>query len=270
MKTTVVAASVMFAAGLCGTVVAGSLDSPGAPSGGSGMYSLLQIYDYLNSGIKTTPVPSFQEPGTAPGPTMKTTKQIYDDIVAKMDQCVVTAAHVESGWTFFCTQTDSWGVKTGTLVAGCPEGESCYRDDHSDLTVSIVPGTFTTIVENASGTAVGQISRVTTSWTASSSMTLLQLSGSCGSCKQFRTGDIRWEVSGPGISGQRTILYQERVNDGDWPSTGMATDSDIYLSTEAGGYYTLRVSSVGAYSGDPAPPLTVQYVRWAPGIININ
>ncbi|MCX6356076.1 MAG: hypothetical protein NTZ78_14420 [Candidatus Aureabacteria bacterium] len=114
--TLAVVVSVMIAASLYGTVVAGNLDSAGAPSGGSGMYSLSQIYDYLNSGIKATPVPSFQGPGAAPGSTMKTTREIYESIEAKHNQCNVTAAHVEAGWMFFCTQSGSWGVQTGTLV----------------------------------------------------------------------------------------------------------------------------------------------------------
>ena len=108
---------VMFAIGLCGMAVAGSIDSPGAPSGGSGMYTLSQIYDYMNSGIKATPVPSFQEPDAAPGPTMKTLREIYEDIHAKFDQCITTtAANVESGKPFFSTQSGSWGVQMGTLV----------------------------------------------------------------------------------------------------------------------------------------------------------
>jgi len=108
---------VMFMIGLSGIAVAGILDSPGAPSGGSGLYTLSQIYDYLNSGIKTTPVPVFQEPSMAPGSTMKTTKEIYDDIMAKFDECnVTTAAEVKSGYKFFCTQPGSWGVRTGTLI----------------------------------------------------------------------------------------------------------------------------------------------------------
>jgi len=109
--------SVLFAAGLCGKVVAGSIDSHGLPTAGSGMYTLLQIYDYLNSGtVAPTPGP-FQEPSAGPGSTMKTTREVYDDIKAKLDQCNITADNVELGKTFFCTQSGSWGVQTGTLVA---------------------------------------------------------------------------------------------------------------------------------------------------------
>ena len=106
---------VMLMAGLCGMVVAGSMDSPGLPLAGSGMYSIEQTYDYLNSGtVAPTPGP-FQEPSGPPGPTMKTMRELYDDMKAKFDECPVAAADVRSGVKFFCTQPGSWGVQTGTL-----------------------------------------------------------------------------------------------------------------------------------------------------------
>ncbi|MCX6353792.1 MAG: hypothetical protein NTZ78_02670 [Candidatus Aureabacteria bacterium] len=115
-KLMILVPTLMFAVGFAGMAVAGSVDSPGSPSGGSGMYSLAQIYDYLNSGIVPPSPDLFQEPGAAPGSTMKTTKQIFDEIKAKHDQCLATVADVNSGVTFFCTQPGSWGVQTGTLV----------------------------------------------------------------------------------------------------------------------------------------------------------
>ncbi|MCX6355673.1 MAG: fibrinogen-like YCDxxxxGGGW domain-containing protein [Candidatus Aureabacteria bacterium] len=114
-KLMVVALSVIIAAALCGMAIAGSIDSPGAPTSGSGMYTLSQTYDYLNSGIDVTPVPAFQEPGAAPGSTMKTMKQIYEDIKAKFTECDTTTVNVEQGKKFFCTQPGNWGVQTGTL-----------------------------------------------------------------------------------------------------------------------------------------------------------
>ncbi|MCX6354780.1 MAG: hypothetical protein NTZ78_07750 [Candidatus Aureabacteria bacterium] len=120
-KLFAVTLSLSFAAGLSGLAIAGSMDSPGLPSGGSGLYSLSQIYDYLNSGTEATIPESFQEPGAAPGPTMKTTKQIYDDIKTKFSQCTATAENVELGKTFFSTQSGSWGVQTGkTICVGTP------------------------------------------------------------------------------------------------------------------------------------------------------
>jgi len=106
--------SLMFMVGLSGLTVAGNLDSPGAPSAGSGMYSLQNLYDYLTSGTTLTVQGSFQEPTSGPGSTMKTTKEIGDAIKALFDLCPVTSADVKSGVRFFCTQAGSWGVKTGT------------------------------------------------------------------------------------------------------------------------------------------------------------
>ena len=115
-KLIAVVIGLMFAVGMVGLVIAGSLDAPGSPSAGSGMYTLSQIYDYMNSGIDVTPIPAFQEPGAAPGPTMKTMKDVYDDIKAKFIQCNTTAVDVKSGQIFFCTLPGIWGVQTGTLV----------------------------------------------------------------------------------------------------------------------------------------------------------
>ncbi|MCX6353782.1 MAG: hypothetical protein NTZ78_02620 [Candidatus Aureabacteria bacterium] len=151
MKKLITAAlSLMFAVGLSGLAVAGSFDSTGAPSAGSGMYTLQNLYDYLTSGTALTVQTSFQEPTSGPGSTMKSTKQIGDAVATPFAQCATTtAANVESGKKFFCTQTDSWGVKTGTLVVGCPEGKSCYMNDHSDIT--LISSTDTTTFTHAAG-----------------------------------------------------------------------------------------------------------------------
>ncbi|MCX6355063.1 MAG: hypothetical protein NTZ78_09205 [Candidatus Aureabacteria bacterium] len=117
MKKSIIAAlCLLFAICVSYTAVAGSLDSPGVPSAGSGMYTLQNLYDYLTSGTALTVQTAFQEPPSAPGSTMKTTKEIGDAIKALHDLCNVTADNVELGKTFFCTQPGSWGVQTGTLV----------------------------------------------------------------------------------------------------------------------------------------------------------
>jgi len=118
MKKLITAAiSLLFVACLSYTAIAGSLDSPGAPSAGSGMYTLQNLYDYLTSGTALTVQSSFQEPTSGPGSTMKTTKEIGDAIKDKFNLCAATADNVEQGVTFFCTQPGSWGVRTGTLSA---------------------------------------------------------------------------------------------------------------------------------------------------------
>ena len=116
-KLIVMSLSLMLIVGVGGLAVAGSLDSPGAPSAGSGMYTLQNLYDYLTSGTALTVQSSFQEPTSGPGSTMKTTRQIGDDVKALLDLCATTtAANVESGKAFFCTQPGSWGVQTGTAI----------------------------------------------------------------------------------------------------------------------------------------------------------
>jgi len=112
----VVFVGVMVAAGLCGTVVAGSFDAPGIPSAGSGMYTLQNLYDYLTSGAALTVQSSFQEPSAAPGSTMKTTREIGDGVQALFTQCPATAADVKSGVTFFSTETNNWGPRLGVNV----------------------------------------------------------------------------------------------------------------------------------------------------------
>ncbi|MCX6354784.1 MAG: fibrinogen-like YCDxxxxGGGW domain-containing protein [Candidatus Aureabacteria bacterium] len=116
-KLLTIALSLLSMVCLSYTVIAGSLDSPGAPSAGSGMYTLQNLYDYLASGTALTVQSGFQEPSAAPGSTMKSTRQIGDAMKALYDQCNVAADNVEFGKTFFCTQPGSWGVRTGTLVA---------------------------------------------------------------------------------------------------------------------------------------------------------
>jgi len=114
-KLITVALSVISMVALSGLAVAGSLDSPGAPSAGSGMYTLQNLYDYLTSGTALTIQNSFQEPTSGPGPTMKSTKQIGDDVKALFNICDATGNDVRSGKKFFCTQPGSWGVRTGTI-----------------------------------------------------------------------------------------------------------------------------------------------------------
>ncbi|MCX6355078.1 MAG: hypothetical protein NTZ78_09280 [Candidatus Aureabacteria bacterium] len=115
MKKIITAAlSLLFVVCVSYTAVAGSIDSPGAPSAGSGMYTLQNLYDYLTSGTALTVQTSFQEPTSGPGSTMKTTKEIGDGVQALFTQCPVTAADVKSGMKFFSTVSGSWGVQTGT------------------------------------------------------------------------------------------------------------------------------------------------------------
>jgi len=121
MKKLITAAlGLLFVVCVSYTAVAGNLDSPGAPSAGSGMYTLQNLYDYIVSGAVLEGQTGFQEPILAPGSTMKTTKEIGDVLKSLYEQCPVTVADVKSGVKFFCTQPGSWGVQTGTAIVITP------------------------------------------------------------------------------------------------------------------------------------------------------
>ncbi|MCX6355671.1 MAG: DUF2341 domain-containing protein [Candidatus Aureabacteria bacterium] len=123
MRRLIVVVSMIVTAALYGMAIAGSVDSPGAPSVGSGMYTLQNLYDYLMSGTELTVRSGFQEPLSGPtASTMKSTRQIGDDIKAMLEQLNATTAYdVALGKPFFCTQPGSWGIQTGKVcIAGTP------------------------------------------------------------------------------------------------------------------------------------------------------
>jgi len=107
---------VLIAVGVVGMAIAGSLDSPGAPSVGSGMYTLQNLYDYLTRATALTGQIGFAQPTLAPSATMKSTKEIGDALKALFDQSEITTADVAQGKKFICTLPGSWGVQTGTAL----------------------------------------------------------------------------------------------------------------------------------------------------------
>jgi hypothetical protein len=119
MKT-IILAGLICAVGMAGSAMAGSLDSPGPSSEGSGMPTLKQVYEYLTVGSPVTIAGSFEGPTAGPGSTMYTTKQIYEAVATPFPQCDATVSDVKAGKKFFSTQSGSWGVQTGTMstVAG--------------------------------------------------------------------------------------------------------------------------------------------------------
>jgi hypothetical protein len=103
------------------SVVAGSLDSPAAPTdAASAMYSLESLYDRLNGGSAGAKRSgAFAEPSSGPGATGYS----LDEIMAKMPAADNTdgavPADVASGKTFWGLRTDgSWGPQTGTSTGG--------------------------------------------------------------------------------------------------------------------------------------------------------
>ena len=121
--------------------LAGSLDSPGPPSSGSGMLTLTDIYNRLDTGATITVPGTFQEPSS--GPTAGTGKSL-SDIQSKLPAIDntngATAAGVLSGKTFWGLTNGQWGKQTGTRKRpwGC-DGDNgafyfnCIDDCISDV-----------------------------------------------------------------------------------------------------------------------------------------
>jgi hypothetical protein len=140
-----------------GVAVAGNMTPPGAPSGGSQMYTLQNLYDYLTSGTALSVAGSFQEPSEGPAATMKSTRQIGDDVKALFDQCDATADDVATGKKFFSTISGNWGVKTGTSAGGgilrTGQTTSYYTGDDGYYQA----GTAFSYTDNADGTVTDNV-----------------------------------------------------------------------------------------------------------------
>ena len=136
-------AFIVAAFAVIGAVSAWAGDSPGTP--GPTRYTLMDIYDYLNSGTTATIAGHTLEPpsGALPGDTrFKTLNDIYTDTKTKFDLCDATAADVKAGKKFFSTVSGSWGVKTGTAVGGLLKtGQTASYQTGDDGTYSSSKGT---------------------------------------------------------------------------------------------------------------------------------
>ena len=101
-----------------GSAWAGNIDSPGDSAEGSGMYSLEELYDYLNFGIYGIIDSEFVEPDSGPAPTGRTLTEIYQSIETLFNQCTASPGQVAVGVYFFSTNPNSWGPKVGTMALG--------------------------------------------------------------------------------------------------------------------------------------------------------
>lgn len=116
MKTLVRIIMVLAMAMAAAPALAGSLPPPGSPANGSGMPTLGDIYNQLNTGATAIVPAIFQEPSA--GPTTGTGKSL-SEIKAKLpapdNTNGATAADVIAGRTFWGLRTDgTWGLQTGT------------------------------------------------------------------------------------------------------------------------------------------------------------
>jgi hypothetical protein len=125
------------------TVLAGNLTPPDVPAKGSGMATLADIYNQLDTGATTTPT-GFQGPTS--GPASASGKSLTD-IMAKLPAADMTngatAADVKAGKTFWGLRTDgTWGVQTGGYTCtGTMNGTRWYDNGNGtvlDMTTGLI------------------------------------------------------------------------------------------------------------------------------------
>ncbi len=98
------------------TAVAGDLDSPSDPNTlSSGMYSLDDIYNRLNSGTAGT-ITSFNEPAQAPVSQGRNLNDIMSIAPTVDNQFGATPADVAFGKKFWGLKDGTWGLQTGTRI----------------------------------------------------------------------------------------------------------------------------------------------------------
>jgi hypothetical protein len=127
------------------TVSAGDIDSTSPPDEPQTLYSTNALYDWLLNGTPPTLAPAFQEPTAGPGPSRKSTKEIYDAFKAELNRCDAEPSQVMEGVTFFSADTGNWGPVTGT--GQLAEGTAVAADvlagkTFSNDTDTGIPGTM--------------------------------------------------------------------------------------------------------------------------------
>ena len=133
--------SVLFTCLFSMTAFAGDLDSPGAPADGSGMYSLEDIYNRLNTGASGTQGGPFKEPSA--GPTAGTghnLNEVMGKAPAEDDTNGAAPANVGLGKTFWGLGSGNWGPQTGTMETKTlsPNSTAVAAGYYNDTTLDTV------------------------------------------------------------------------------------------------------------------------------------
>ncbi len=98
-------------------LLAGNLDSPGAPSSGSEMVPLQGIYDRLDSGAFLNVSGGFAEPSAGPEATGVSLNNITSVLPQPDNTNGLLPSEAMSGKTFWGLRTDgTWGPQTGSLA----------------------------------------------------------------------------------------------------------------------------------------------------------
>ncbi|MFA5158823.1 MAG: DUF1566 domain-containing protein [Patescibacteria group bacterium] len=140
-------------------VHAGNIDSPAIPSNDAGrMYTLKNIYDYLNSvdsAVPSKPSGGFSEPTSGPASTMYTTDSVFAKLV-RLPATGQTTSYPAGGGT----DIDDGHFQSGATILYSDNGDGTITDSNTKLMwikqpELIIPGatgvTFTNQIQAARG-----------------------------------------------------------------------------------------------------------------------
>lgn len=208
---TVVLGAVMF--WMCGAALAGSLDSPAAPSdSGSAMYTVEDVYDRLDTGAPGAKrTGAFAEPSAGPGSTGRTLDEVMSKAPATNANPAV-ATNVLTGKIYWGLSAGEWAQQTGTMP------------DRGAVTVT--PGTTQQAVQqgyhNGSGYVEGDADLVTGN--IKSGVNIFGVSGD-GNVVDTSSGDA---VAGDLLTGKKAWVDGAEVT-GNVPAGNNVTGPDGFL-----------------------------------------
>ena len=249
-------------------VRAGNIDSPALPSNDSGrMYTLEQIYQKLYTGTAATKQSGgFTEPGSAPGSTMHTLDNIYNDFGTDVTATSgTTAADVRSGKTFFATSGTTrgadWGPVAGT-IANCAadNGGTCYVSNASKsaLDTNLVAGNIKSgaTIFGVAGTmypgstlSTGQVTSYATNddGTSQKGLALSYTDNSNGTVTDNNTG-LMWvkqpELIIPGAALAGISTNQIQVARGDWATSTAYALGDLVRDATGANATAMNITNV--------------------------
>jgi hypothetical protein len=211
--------SVLFICLFSMTASAGDLDSSGDPTAGSGMYSLEDIYNRLDTGAWGTSGGPFKEPSAGPAATGHN----LNDVMGKapeIDTSGATPANVGSGKTFWGLGSGNWGLQTGTMETKTlsPDSADVAAGYYNDTTLDTVDSDLTE----------GNIRSTVTIFGVAGDTNVVNTSSGDASAGDILKDKKAW-VNGSELSGTRYggctctgTLYENR-----WCDNGNGTVTDL-------------------------------------------
>ena len=254
-------------------VLAGNLDSPGAPDAdASKSYNLEEIYDRLDTGAAGTQT-AFTEPSVGPGSTGHT----LDEVMGKAPAVDATdgagVADVATGKTFWGLTSGEWGLQTGTAAggvtyeAGVPKtgagdlpGSSFVagEDGHADMrkgvawpeprfitgTTGIVTDTLTGLIWLENANCAGVLPTPNITWTLALTYSnalydgctdCFGTSGDCGLSDGSVAGD--WRL--PNVREMQSLVHYGFFDRAvpNTAGTGKWSEGDPFTGVQSGRFY---------------------------------